>query len=72
MWTGKHPSSDSVASDLHQQSSGEPAWMRDIIAQYDTTARNSGSRVRLLGYLLSGICLTLLDYHDHRLGCRPR
>lgn len=25
--------------------SGEPAWMRDIIAQYDTTACNSGSRI---------------------------
>ncbi|KAF4454998.1 hypothetical protein F53441_2559 [Fusarium austroafricanum] len=25
--------------------SGEPAWMRDIIAQYDTTARSSGSRI---------------------------
>lgn len=33
--------------DLHCSSSGEPAWMQDIIKTYDAVAQESGAKVVL-------------------------
>lgn len=57
-----------VGFDLHWSSSGEPAWMQDIIKNYDTVAQGSGAKVVLVLCNFRYQCLTRPDHHDRRLG----